>query len=74
MASTRFQLNMKLINYCKPGLFSKCEAGKTWPEHRLCRFATKSRFSNKCMYYNALMDGHCDCLAAQQDAITIAED
>jgi hypothetical protein len=26
------------------------------------------------MYYNHWMDGHCDCLEAQKDAIAIADD
>jgi hypothetical protein len=74
MTATRHQLSLKPVNYCIPGLLSRCGAGKTWPEHRLCRFAVKSDFANKCMYYNVSMDGHCDCLAAQQDALTIVED
>jgi hypothetical protein len=67
--STRHQLNLRPINYCIPGLFSKCGAGATWEEHRLCRFAIKLSFSSKCIYYNESMDGHCDCLDAQKDAI-----
>ncbi|UCD78927.1 MAG: hypothetical protein JSW26_26585 [Desulfobacterales bacterium] len=74
MTSTRYQLNMKPVNYCVPGMLSKCGAGKTWLEHRLCRFAIKSDFVNKCMYYNGFMDEHCDCLDAQRDALTIVDE
>ena len=74
MTATRHQLNLRPINYCISGLLSKCGAGSKWEEHRLCRFAIKSSFSSKCMYYNEAMDMHCDCLDAQKDAITIEED
>ena len=74
MASVRPKINLKSINCCIPGLFSKCGAGATWAEHRACRFAIKSNFANKSMYYNHWMDGHCDCLEAQRDAMAIADD
>jgi hypothetical protein len=74
MTSPRHQLNLRPINYCIPGLLSKCGAGSTWMEHRFCRHVTKSSFSPKCMYYNDYMDGHCDCLEAQRDAITLFAD
>ena len=74
MASAGHHVNLKLKNYCIPGLFSYCIAGATWAEHKLCRFAAKSNFAYKCMYYNELMDGHCDCLDAQSDARTIVND
>ena len=73
MTSTRHQLNLKPINYCRPGLLSKCGAGTTWVEQGACRFAIKSKFANKCMYYNESLDGHCDCLDAQKDALTIVK-
>ena len=68
------QLNLKSVNHCIPGILSKCGAGTTWAEHRLCSFAVKSDFANKCMYYNQSMDGHCDCIDAQKDAVKIFED
>jgi hypothetical protein len=74
MTSTRHQLDFKPVNHCIRGLFSKCGAGNTLLEHRLCRFAIKSEFSNKCMYYNESMNGHCDCLDAQKEAVTLVED
>jgi hypothetical protein len=74
MTTTRNKTNLKPINYCVPGLLSKCGAGTTWAEHKLCRFAVKSTFSNKCMHYIQAMDGHCDCLDAQKDAVIIVEE
>ena len=74
MTSRRHHFNLKAINYCIPGLLSNCGAGKKWSEHKVCRFAIKSSFANKCMYYNGSMGGHCDCLDAQKDAMTIVGD
>jgi hypothetical protein len=68
------QLNLKSVNHCIPGILSKCGAGTTWTEQRLCSFAVKSDFANKCMYYNQSMDGHCDCIDAQKDAVEIFKD
>ena len=62
------QLNLKSVNHCIPGLFSKCGAGKTWAKQRLCAYAVKSDFAHKCVYYNSSMDGHCDSIDAQLDA------
>ena len=74
MTSTRHKLNLQSINFCIPGLLSKCSAGVTWKEHRVCRFAIKSRFADRCMYYSESIDGHCGCLAAQKEAMTLVED
>ena len=67
-------LNNKPANYCMPGLLSKCAAGTTWVAQRLCGFAVKSKVSNKCMNYIEAIDGHCDCMDAQKDAVNIFED
>ena len=67
------QLNIKPVNHCIAGIFSKCGAGKTWAKQRFCAFAVKSDFSNKCVYYNSSMDGHCDSIDAQKDARKIFE-
>ena len=71
MASTGPKLNLLSINCCIPGLLSKCAAGVTWTEHRVCKFAIKTSFADRCMYYVESMHGHCSCPAAQNDAITI---
>ena len=72
--SIRSQTNLKAVNFCVPGILSKCGAGTTWSSHRYCTFANKSDFSDKCMHYIEAIDGHCDCVNAQKDANTIVED
>ena len=71
--ATQIQLNLKPVNHCIPGIFSKCGAGKTWAKQQLCGFAVKSDFANKCVYCNSSMDGHCDSIDAQKDARKIFE-
>ena len=66
-------LNLKSANYRIPGVLSKCAAGTTWAYQRHCSFAAKSRFSNKCMNYIEAIDGHCDCMDAQKDAVNMFE-
>jgi hypothetical protein len=66
--------NFKPLNFCVPGILSKCGAGLAWSGHRHCRYAVKSDFANKCMYYIEAIDGHCDCVDAQKDAVIITED
>ena len=68
------QLNLKAVNHCLPGILSKCGAGKSWAEQRLCRFVEKSDFRNKCIHYNAFIDGHCDSIEAQKAAELKFED
>ena len=72
--SIKPQPNLKPLNFCVPGILSKCGAGTTWSGHRHCIFANKSEFSNKCMHYIEAIDGHCDCVNAQQDAEIIVKD
>ena len=73
MTSTRHKQNLQFINCCIPGLLSKCAAGLTWAEHSVCEYAIKSSFVDRCMYFNESIDGHCGCLPAQTDAMTLAE-
>jgi hypothetical protein len=70
----RPQPNLRPVNFCIPGILSKCGAGTTWLGHRHCRFAHKSEFSDRCMHYIEAIDGHCDCVNAQRDTDTIVED
>ena len=72
--SIKSQPNLKPLNFCVPGILSKCGAGLTWSGHRHCLYAKKSEFSDKCMHYIEDIDGHCDCLDAQKDADRIVED
>ena len=66
MTSTRLNLNLKSINCCITGIISKCSAGVTWAEHKVCMYAIKASYADRCMYYNAALEGHCDCLDAQK--------
>lgn len=59
-----------LINFCKSGPMSRCDAGKTWKDQVICQFSVKSSQSERCMYYRSSMEGHCDCVAAQKDCKT----
>ena len=73
-SSIKPQPNLKPVNFCVPGILSKCGAGTTWSGHRHCLYANKSEFSDKCMHYIEAIDGHCDCVNAQIDAETIVKD
>ena len=67
------QQNLTTLNYCRPGIFSTCGSGDAWTGHRLCKFARKSEFANKCMHYIESRDRHCDCLDAQKEAINTVD-
>ena len=67
--SVEYRPNLKKVNYCIPGILSKCSAGISWAEQRICKFAVKSDYANKCMYFIEHIDGHCDCPDAQKDAL-----
>jgi hypothetical protein len=67
--STSGNQNVQKINYCITGILSKCSAGASWSEQRFCKFSIKSDYASKCMYYIESIDGHCDCLEAQKEAI-----
>ena len=70
----RHQPNLKPLNFCVPGILSKCGAGTTWSGHKHCTFSNKSSFLDKCMHYIEAIDGHCNCVDAQKDADIIVED
>jgi hypothetical protein len=72
--SSPIQLNLIAVNHCIPGILSKCGARRSWAEQRHCKFAVKSDFANKCMHFNVYMDGHCDSIEAQKDAVILLED
>ena len=73
MTSARNNLNLNSFNCCIPGIISKCSAGATWAEHRVCVYAIKASFADRCMYYKGAIDGHCDCLDAQTEAMAFVE-
>ena len=70
LISAKSQQNLQKANNCIPGILSKCSAGTNWTEQTVCRYAIKSDYAkNKCMYYIETIEGHCDCLDAQRDAM-----
>lgn len=54
------------VNYCIPGVMSRCTAGLIWQEHRKCKYAVKSTLSDRCMHYIESIYGHCDNVNAQR--------
>jgi hypothetical protein len=64
----RENTNSKSVNYCTPGIMSRCGAGDTWLRQKRCKFAIKSSVSDRCMYYMESIYGHCDCLEAQLES------
>jgi hypothetical protein len=55
------------VNYCKPGIMSRCSAGIVWENQKKCKFSNKSSVSDRCMHYIPSMDGHCDSVDAQRE-------
>jgi hypothetical protein len=55
------------VNYCKPGIMSRCSAGLIWQEQKKCKFANKSTVSERCMHYIESIYGHCDSVEAQRE-------
>ncbi len=74
LISAENQLKFEKANYCIPGILSKCSAGELWDDQMLCKYASKSDFAHKCMYFIESLDGHCDCYDAQKDAKIIVRD
>jgi len=72
--STKYQQDLEKVNYCIPGILSKCSARELWDEQKHCKYASKSDFAHKCMYFIESLDGHCDCYDAQKDAMRIVGD
>lgn len=55
------------VNYCVPGLMSRCGAGTVWNDQKTCKYAEKSTVSNRCMHFIEAIGGHCDCVEAQRE-------
>ena len=55
------------INYCVPGIMSRCSAGLIWHDQKRCKFARKSTAGERCMHYIASINGHCDSVEAQRE-------
>lgn len=54
------------VNYCIPGVMSRCSAGLTWHKQKRCKYAIKSTLSDRCMHYISALNGHCDSVNAQR--------
>ena len=61
------QQKLDYINYCVPGLMSRCSAGTVWEQQKRCKFSEKSTVRHQCMYYIEAIDSHCDCVEAQKE-------
>jgi hypothetical protein len=55
------------VNYCKPGIMSRCSAGTVWENQKKCKFSKKSTIGDRCMHYITSLDGHCDNVDAQRE-------
>ena len=55
------------VNYCIPGVMSRCSAGALWDDQKKCKYARKSSVRHRCMYYIESIGGHCDCAEAQRE-------
>ena len=55
------------VNYCTPGIMSRCSAGTIWENQKKCKFSKKSSVSDRCMHYIPSLDGHCDSVDAQRE-------
>jgi len=55
------------VNYCKPGMMSRCSAGSVWENQKKCKFSNKSSVRDGCMHYIASLNGHCDSVDAQRE-------
>jgi hypothetical protein len=55
------------LNYCIPGMLSRCGAGPKVETQKKCRYYKKSSIREQCMHYIVVLNGHCDCVDAQRD-------
>jgi hypothetical protein len=55
------------VNYCIGGFMSHCGAGPCLFDQQACKFFRKSSVGERCMHYCVSLDGHCDCVDAQQE-------
>ena len=55
------------VNYCIPGIMSRCSAGLIWQDQKKCKFAKKSTVGDRCMHYIESIYGHCDSVEAQRE-------
>ncbi len=58
--------NLISVNYCIPGIMSRCSAGLIWQDQKRCKYANKSAVRDTCMHFVESLDGHCDNVDAQR--------
>jgi hypothetical protein len=54
-------------NCCIPGFMARCGAGPCVIDQQACKFFRKSSMGDRCMHYCVSLDGHCDCVDAQEE-------
>jgi hypothetical protein len=54
-------------NCCVVGFMSRCGAGPCVIDQQGCKFFKKSSTGDRCMHYCVSLDGHCDCVDAQEE-------
>jgi hypothetical protein len=55
------------VNYCIPGIMSRCSAGLIWQQQKKCKFSRKSTVGDRCMHFIEPIYGHCDSVEAQRE-------
>jgi hypothetical protein len=55
------------VNCCIAGFMSRCGAGPCVIDQHACKFFRKSSAGDRCMHYCVSIDGHCDCVVAQDE-------
>jgi hypothetical protein len=55
------------VNCCIAGFMSRCGAGPCVIDQQACKFFRRSSVADRCMHYCVSLDGHCDCVDAQQE-------
>lgn len=55
------------VNCCIAGFMSRCGAGPCIIDQHACKFFRKSSAGERCMHYCVSIDGHCDCVVAQDE-------
>jgi hypothetical protein len=54
-------------NCCIGGFMSRCGAGPCLIDQQACKFFKKSSAADRCMHFCVALDGHCDCVEAQEE-------
>ena len=58
---------LESVNYCVPGMMSRCSAGIFWENQNKCKFSKKSSAGDRCMHYIESLEGHCNSVDAQRE-------